>query len=77
MSTCLRKIGVMQGRLSPMDNGLIQCFPWNNWRDEFRIANKLNINLIEWTLDFDTVFINPILNKKFTNEIIDLKKNIR
>jgi len=77
MSTILKKIGVMQGRLSPMHNGIIQSFPWGDWQDEFRIANELNVNLLEWTLDFDTVFVNPILNNKLTNQIINLKEKYK
>jgi len=57
----MNKVGFMQGRLSPVINGMIQAFPWNTWEDEFRIANKININLMEWTLDFDNLYKNPLM----------------
>ena len=47
------RIGFMQGRLSPQVDGKIQAFPWQHWRDEFPAAQKLNIPLMEWTLDHD------------------------
>ena len=30
----------MQGRLSPLVDGKIQAFPWNYWKQEFKIANS-------------------------------------
>jgi hexulose-6-phosphate isomerase len=54
-------IGVMQGRLSPPTGGKIQSFPWASWEAEFLIARKLNLDLIEWTLDKDKIFDNPLL----------------
>jgi hexulose-6-phosphate isomerase len=58
------RIGVMQGRLSPPTNGKIQSFPWASWEAEFSIAQKLNLNLIEWTLDKDKIFDNPLLTEE-------------
>jgi hexulose-6-phosphate isomerase len=56
-------IGVMQGRLSPPTGGKIQSFPWESWVAEFLIARKLNLDLIEWTLDKDKIFENPLLTE--------------
>lgn len=56
-------IGVMQGRLSPPTGGKIQSFPWESWEAEFLIARKLNLDLIEWTLDKDKIFENPLLTE--------------
>jgi hexulose-6-phosphate isomerase len=56
-------IGVMQGRLSPPTGGKIQSFPWASWEAEFLIARKLNLDLIEWTLDKDKIFDNPLLTE--------------
>lgn len=57
-------IGVMQGRLTPKKNGLIQSFPWDNWKNEIRLLKLLNIKQIEWTLDFPNLFKNPLLSCK-------------
>lgn len=66
------RIGFMQGRLSPLRNGLIQSFPWENWRNEFEIANSLDFNLMEWTLDQDQIMKNPLMTLEGRNEILGL-----
>ncbi len=70
----IQKIGFMQGRLSEVRNGIIQCFPWDNWENEFQGANKLNLKLMEWTLDHERIFLNPILTEQGQIKINDLKK---
>ena len=32
--------GIMQGRLSPPEDGRFQSFPRNSWREEFRRAHE-------------------------------------
>ena len=54
----------MQGRLSPPTNGKIQSFPWSSWETEFSIARNLNLDLIEWTLDKEKMFGNPLLTEE-------------
>lgn len=56
----------MQGRLSKPIHNTIQAFPEDTWENEFRIANKIGFDSIEWI--FDTYEKNPIMEKKF-NEI--------
>ena len=58
-----QRIGFMQGRLSPMINGRIQAFPWNNWKDEFPAAQRINIHLMEWTIDQEHLYENPLLTQ--------------
>jgi L-ribulose-5-phosphate 3-epimerase len=53
----------MQGRLSPLINGRIQAFPWENWKYEFPLAQGINIHLMEWTLDQDRLYENPLLTE--------------
>jgi len=53
----------MQGRLSPLINGRIQAFPWENWKDEFPLAQRINIHLMEWTLDHERLYENPLLTE--------------
>jgi hexulose-6-phosphate isomerase len=71
------QIGFMQGRLSPIINGKIQEFPWNNWKNEFSIANEIGFTKIEWTLDQHRLYENPLLNKEGQFEINNLQKKYR
>lgn len=60
----LERIGFMQGRLSPMVEGRIQAFPWTHWRDEFPLAERHGLRLMEWTLDQDRLHENPLLTSE-------------
>ena len=66
------RFGVMQGRLSPPQNGLIQSFPWESWEEEFKIAKACGIRNIEWTLDYDGLTDNPIANILLETKIKNL-----
>jgi L-ribulose-5-phosphate 3-epimerase len=58
----MRNIGIMQGRLvEPIENK-IQCFPRENWRDEFPRAARANLGCIEWIYDLYGLDVNPIGN---------------
>ena len=59
----------MQGRLSPVIDGRIQAFPWPSWQEEFAIAERLGVRLIEWTLDQDRLYENPLLTVAGQSEI--------
>jgi len=59
----------MQGRLSPLVNGKIQAFPWDTWQQEFMAAHRLGLGLMEWTLDYDRLFQNPLLTPEGQHEI--------
>lgn len=65
-------IGYMQGRLCPMVDGKIQAFPWRDWRTEFPAAQRLGIGLMEWTLDHERLFENPLMTEQGRDEIRDL-----
>ena len=65
-------IGIMQGRLTPMESGLIQSFPWKNWQNEIRILKLMNIRKIEWTLDYPDLQKNPLLRNK--RSLLNVKK---
>ena len=69
------KIGFMQGRLSPLENGRIQSFPSANWKNEFEIANQNNFNLIEWTVDTPTLNKNPLASPNSVKEIVENSLN--
>lgn len=71
-------IGFIQGRLSSITNNRIQQFPWDTWQNEFSIASKYDINLIEWTIDTFKFYLNPLINLNQWEEIntIARKNNI-
>jgi L-ribulose-5-phosphate 3-epimerase len=62
----------MQGRLSPLVDGLIQAFPWDSWQAEFITAQKNSFDLMEWTLDQDRLYENPLLTPAGQKEIAEL-----
>ncbi len=64
-----QRIGFMQGRLSPLIDGRIQCFPWPSWREEFPQAQRLGIRLMEWTLDQERLYENPLMTAEGQAEI--------
>lgn len=66
------RIGFMQGRLSPLVDGRIQAFPWTAWKEEFPIAEQNGLRLMEWTLDQERLYENPLLTKDGQKEIKEL-----
>ena len=54
-------IGIIQGRLSPPINGKIQAFPWNSWEEEFFQAKEISLDLIDWIVEADKFYENPLL----------------
>lgn len=59
----------MQGRLSPLVGGRIQAFPWDTWADEFETAARCGFGLMEWTLDQDRLYGNPLLTSNGQEQI--------
>jgi L-ribulose-5-phosphate 3-epimerase len=43
--------GIMQGRLSPPEDGRFQSFPRTAWREEFARAHAAGLDYIEWIHD--------------------------
>lgn len=68
----IEKIGFMQGRLSPMIGGQIQAFPWDYWQHEIAAAKSIDISIMEWTLDQERLYENPIMTASGQREIISL-----
>lgn len=54
-------IGFMQGRLCDCIDGKIQAFPWRDWEVEFAAAEKIGIRAMEWTLDQERLYENPLM----------------
>ena len=67
----------MQGRLSPVINGIIQAFPEDNWQNELSIAQTEGFRIIEWTLDHFNLSNNPFMTKEGQQEIQDLQRKFR
>jgi hexulose-6-phosphate isomerase len=65
----------MQGRLSKVENGNIQSFPSKSWEREFKLASKLGIKFIEWTLDYKDFLKNPIFSINGISKIKQLSKS--
>ena len=62
-------IGVMQGRLLPKYMGRYQAHPVGCWQDEFGIASGLNLELIEFILDFEDAWLNPLMTEAGCKQI--------
>ena len=73
MTSASPLIGFMQGRLTDLYNNKIQSFPWNNWEKEFELAYKNDFKIMEWTIDSENLFKNPLMNHEGLNKIKFLK----
>jgi L-ribulose-5-phosphate 3-epimerase len=67
-------LGVMQGRLLPKYHGRYQAHPVGYWQDEFPIATGLGLAYIEFILDFNDAYHNPLMHSKGIDEIISLSE---
>jgi len=65
-------IGFMQGRLCDQVDGKIQAFPWRDWELEFAIAESLGMKLMEWTLDQEGLYENPLMTEMGRQRILEL-----
>ena len=67
-----QRIGFMQGRLCDQIDGKIQAFPILEWENEFPKAADMNIHLLEWTLDQEGLYANPLMNPNGQDKIKSL-----
>jgi len=74
VSEVVSNIGFMQGRLSPLRNGRIQSFPWDNWKNELMQAKELGFTQLEWTIDTERFAENPLLLASGQSEINQLSR---
>jgi len=65
-------IGIMSGRLSNPINNEIQCFPFDSWREEFKSAENIGFQTIDWVVDLYKK--NPIFNNNLIEEMKSLIK---
>jgi L-ribulose-5-phosphate 3-epimerase len=61
MNGKMLNIGFMQGRLCERVDGKIQAFPWRDWESEFPAAATIDLHLMEWTLDQERLYENPLM----------------
>jgi L-ribulose-5-phosphate 3-epimerase len=66
--------GIMQGRLSPREDGRLQSFPRNAWSHEFARARAVGLSYIEWIYDEYGASVNPITSDKGVAELNALKQ---
>jgi hexulose-6-phosphate isomerase len=66
-------LGVMQGRLSPPEDGRFQSFPREGWRGEFARAKAAGFGYIEWIHDEYGRTANPIFSEAGLAEFDALK----
>ena len=69
------RLGIIQGRLSPMVDDRIQSFPTKSWRNEFDIAADCGFELMEWVVDVDHPELNPLFSKDGRKEMNKLQQN--
>lgn len=55
-----RRVGIMQGRLSPRPQERLQAFPKESWEEEFSLAKKLGLDGIEWIFEAPEAEANPL-----------------
>jgi len=67
-----KRIGFIQGRLSPVVDNKIQAFPGTHWREEFSSAREIDISLMEWTIDTQSFLENPLISEGACEEILNL-----
>lgn len=63
------RIGFMQGRLCERVDGKIQAFPWLDWESEFPAAAAIDLHLMEWTMDQERLYENPLMTKEGQEKI--------
>ena len=62
-------IGIMQGRLVPPLEGRFQCFPRDNWAEEFPRAAAAGLSSIEWIYDAFGQDVNPLTSAEGVAEV--------
>ena len=70
----MRKIGFMQGRLSPKPEDRIQAFPKDSWREEFERAERIGFNAVELIFDELYLEVNPLISKSGRHELVTLSE---
>jgi L-ribulose-5-phosphate 3-epimerase len=62
-------VGVMQGRLLPKYKKRYQAHPVDYWQDEFLISRELDLDCIEFIVDYNEVEKNPLIKDGGLDEV--------
>jgi hexulose-6-phosphate isomerase len=65
---------VMQGRLSPPEEGRFQCFPRTQWEAELLLAPQVPLRGIEWIFDLHGKRANPLETPRARAELANKLK---
>jgi L-ribulose-5-phosphate 3-epimerase len=68
----MQRIGIMQGRLLPPEEGGFQCFPRQGWTAEFGLAAAVGLETIEWIYDVWGKDANPISSDRESDRMMSL-----
>jgi len=71
----MTKLGIMEGRLVPPEDGRFQCFPRKQWESEFAHAAKVPFDYIEWIYDLYGHDVNPLGNLAGVERLKDLTES--
>lgn len=68
----MRSIGIMQGRLTEPSGRGIQFFPFDEWKIEFKKAQEIGLDEIEWIFDYPNYQNNPLWTNEGQAEICSI-----
>jgi L-ribulose-5-phosphate 3-epimerase len=71
----MTKLGIMEGRLVPPEDGRFQCFPRTQWESEFAHAAKVPFDYIEWVYDLYGHDVNPLGSAAGTERVKKLAES--
>ena len=63
------KFGASQGRIVSSENGELQCFPQENWREEFTVASRIGLSFIELLVERQPNKSNPFWSSNGRKEM--------
>lgn len=71
----MHNIGIMQGRLTPRNGRGIQFFPFDNWKNEFKDAQEIGLDEIEFIFDYENFENNPLWMESSRQELKEVKRS--
>ena len=73
----MKKLGIVQGRLSPPVENKIQAFPIDHWREEFPKCQRLGISCIEWIFEYPRFEENPLYTDEGIQQMLALSQRYK
>ncbi len=68
----VNRVGVMEGRLLPKYKNRYQAHPVGYWQDEFPVAASLGLELIEFVVDYEGIYENPLMTGEGVAQVRDV-----